>query len=335
MVHYTEQFYRDHQAGARSSARAVVPFIQRLLRPVSVVDIGCGVGTWLSVWQECGVGDVFGVDGAYVKPETLAIPAAQFRAHDLTKPLALERQFDLVMSLEVAEHLPAQYAARFVKTLTSLGSVVLFSAAIPHQGGVEHVNEQWPVYWAELFAQADFVAVDCVRRRFWHDAAVEWFYAQNAILYVHRAYLEQHAALQHELVPQTGPPLALVHPRKYLAELATVEQLRALAQDLVVIPAGETFILVDEARTDALLLTGRCWLPFPEHAGHYAGPPIDAAAALAELERLLDRGARWLVVTSPAFWWLEYYVEFNARLHSVHRCILSNERVKVFALHTH
>lgn len=332
MAQYTEQFYHAHKAGALSSARAVVPFVQQLLQPAAVVDVGCGSGAWLAVWRECGVTDVRGVDGAYVKPESLLIPAEQFTAHDLTQPLRLARQFDLVMSLEVAEHLPAEHAARFVQTLTALGPVVLFSAAIPQQGGVGHINEQWPQYWAELFTRFDYVAIDCLRRRCWHDPAVEWFYAQNMVLYAQRAFVAGHAALQRELINQSGPPPALVHPRKYLAELVAVEELRALAKDLAVIPAGEQFILLDEAQTDALLLAGRRWLPFPERNGHYAGPPVDAAETLAELERLQRGGARWLVVTAPAFWWLDYYTEFNARLQSAHRCVVTNERVKVFAL---
>lgn len=334
MTNYTEQFYRDHRAGALRSARAVVPFVQQLLQPASVVDVGCGSGAWLAAWRENGVTDVRGVDGAYVKPESLAIPAEQFTAHDLTQPLQLERQFDLVMSLEVAEHLPADNAAQFVRTLTTLGPVVLFSAAAPHQGGVEHINEQWPAYWAELFAQADFVAVDCLRRRFWHDAAVEWFYAQNLVLYARRDFVAQSAALQRELVNQSGLPPALVHPQKYLAELAAFEELRALAQDLAVIPAGEQFLLLDEAQSDSLLLAGRNWLPFPESGGHYAGPPADDAAALAELARWQHSGVRWLVVTAAAFWWLDFYAEFGAQLQSTQRCVLANARVRIFALHS-
>jgi SAM-dependent methyltransferase len=331
MTKYDEQFYRDHQAGARRAAQAVVPFVQQLLQPASVLDVGCGSGAWLAVWREAGVRDVHGVDGAYVNPATLLIPAEHFTAHDLTQPLQLERQFDLVMSLEVAEHLPVAHAARFVQMLTARGPVVLFSAAIPRQGGVEHLNEQWPAYWAELFAQAGFVALDCLRRRFWHDPAVEWFYAQNMVLYARREFAAKHAALQRELINQAGPPPAFVHPQKYLAELTAVDQLRSAAQDLAVIPAGEPFILIDEAQTDELLLAGRRWLPFPERNGYYAGLPADDAAARAELERQEQRGLRWLVVTAPAFWWLDYYAGLGERLQAVHRCVVASERLKIFA----
>jgi 2-polyprenyl-3-methyl-5-hydroxy-6-metoxy-1,4-benzoquinol methylase len=65
----------------------------------------------------------------------------------LIQPLDLEKEFDLVVSLEVAEHLPASAADQFVNTLVKHGKKILFSAAIPGQGGQDHLNEQWPDYW--------------------------------------------------------------------------------------------------------------------------------------------------------------------------------------------
>ena len=63
---------------------------------------------------------------------------------DLAQPLQIDRRFDLALSLEVAEHLPPECGSEFVQTLTDLSSVILFSAAIPFQGGTDHLNEQWP-----------------------------------------------------------------------------------------------------------------------------------------------------------------------------------------------
>jgi hypothetical protein len=93
----------------------------------------------------------WGVDGEYVNIKTLAIPEERFIPYDLKRPYRIDRAFDLVVSLEVAEHLPADCAETLVDSLTGLGSVVLFSAAIPYQGGEHHINEQWPEYWIRLF----------------------------------------------------------------------------------------------------------------------------------------------------------------------------------------
>jgi SAM-dependent methyltransferase len=213
---YGPEFFERLREGARRSARAVVPAVLEYVRPASVIDVGCGTGTWLSVFREAGMSDVWGVDGTYVDRALLEIPAERFLAHDLGEPLKLDRRFDLVVSLEVGEHLPAGSAEGFVRSLTGLGPVVLFSAAAPHQGGTHHINEQWPDYWAALFAESGFVAIDCLRRRFWADEAVEWWYAQNVIFYVDRGELERHPRLVEERRFSARLPLSLVHPKRFL-----------------------------------------------------------------------------------------------------------------------
>lgn len=143
---YNEGFFQYLQEGSKRSAEQIVPILLELIQPQSVIDVGCGTGTWLSVFCEHGIEDIWGVDGDYVQEEALEIPKDRFLSHDLTKPLALDRKFDLAISLEVAEHLPCDSAEAFVDSLTQLAPVILFSAAIPFQGGVGHVNEQWQEY---------------------------------------------------------------------------------------------------------------------------------------------------------------------------------------------
>jgi ribosomal protein L11 methylase PrmA len=66
---YTEQFYKDQRDSSRRSAREIVPLILTLIQPKSVIDVGCGVGTWLYVFKELGCKEIFGVDGDYVLPK--------------------------------------------------------------------------------------------------------------------------------------------------------------------------------------------------------------------------------------------------------------------------
>ena len=143
---YNRGFYMGQSAGSLESARQIVPIVLHLIRPKKVVDVGCGLGTWLSVFAEAGITDYLGVDGSYVPADMLLIPRDRFLAHDLTQPLQLPDRYDLAVSLEVAEHLPASCAEAFVESLTNLAPVVFFSAAVPFQGGTTHVNEQWPEY---------------------------------------------------------------------------------------------------------------------------------------------------------------------------------------------
>ena len=198
-----------------------MPLVLELVRPQSVVDVGCGSGTWLAEFARAGVADVMGVDSGNVSPEQLEIPVERFAVRDLSLGLELDRRFDLVVSLEVAEHLPPESAEVFVAALTALGPLVLFSAAIPHQGGVNHVNEQWPDYWAHLFAAHDHLPIDCLRRKIWDEEDVDWWYAQNLLLYAHRNELARRPELQREAALTGERPLALVHPRKYLDLIAS------------------------------------------------------------------------------------------------------------------
>ncbi|HZS08536.1 MAG TPA: methyltransferase domain-containing protein [Blastocatellia bacterium] len=330
---YNEQFYQDLRGRARSSAREVVPLVIELIRPRSVIDVGCGVGTWLSVFGELGVEDVMGVDGEYVNREMLEIPGERFVPFDLSRPLGLERRFDLVMSLEVAEHLPPESAESFVASLTAHGPVVLFSAAIPFQGGTHHVNEQWPEYWARLFAAAGYEVIDCFRKRIWDNERVEWFYAQNLLLFVERGHLEKSPALKNEREQTRVAQLALVHPRKYLDVIEWTSRLHETIQELgAVIPLEDAFILVDEDQFGGLLRATRRAIPFPEQDGYYAGPPADGGAALGEFERLRAAGAKFIAFAWPAFWWLDYYAELGRHLRTKFPPVLENDRIVVFDL---
>ncbi len=188
MYEYNDDFYRYLASFAARSARVVVPRLLASLPLRSVVDFGCGQGAWLSVWRSAGV-SVVGVDGPYVDPNQLLIDATAFHAADLAMPIDLGRRFDLVQSLEVAEHLPATKAEQFIATLTAHGPCVLFSAAVPGQGGENHINEQPLGYWRAIFRNRGYVAIDYLRPQLVSDAAVEPSYRYNIMLYVDETHL--------------------------------------------------------------------------------------------------------------------------------------------------
>jgi SAM-dependent methyltransferase len=216
---YTEAFYLGNKAGSRGAAAQIVPHVIELMRPHaprSVVDFGCGIGTWLSVFKEHGAEEIVGVDGDWVRRENSLIAGCEFIAADFTAPTQLGRAFDLVISMEVAEHIPAKHAESFVDTLTSHGGIVLFSAAIPFQGGVSHVNEQWPAYWAALFAARGYLPADCLRGKFWNNPQVPWWYAQNCMFFVREEELSGYPLLQEARRHTSNPPQALIHPARYL-----------------------------------------------------------------------------------------------------------------------
>jgi SAM-dependent methyltransferase len=183
MHSYDTDFYRYVASFAVRSAEQTVVLLISVLPMKSVVDFGCGEGAWLSVWAKAGA-EVVGVDGDYVDRQRLMVGADRFHAADLSRPIDLGRQFDLVQSLEVAEHLPAASADGFVETLTRHGPIVMFSAAVPGQGGEHHINEQPLEYWRERFRARGYVPVDYIRPQVAGNLQVQIWYRCNMLLYV-------------------------------------------------------------------------------------------------------------------------------------------------------
>jgi SAM-dependent methyltransferase len=328
---YTENFFRELQDGSYRSAKEIVPLVLELVQPKSVIDIGCGAGTWLSAFKEFGIEEICGVDGDYVDAKILKIPKEQFLSLDLSKPFYLRRQFDLVLSLEVAEHLPPESAGIFIDSLTRLGPVILFSAAIPQQGGTQHMNEQWPDYWVKFFQHKGYLVIDCIRKRIWQNANVEWWYAQNVLLFVRTDHLDRHLLLKKEFENTTLSQLSIVHPRKYLDLVRWIDRMYLAAHDIAAtVPAGDAFILVDDEHFGGLVTSGRRTIPFLEREGRYGGSPPNDETAIREVERLRQSGANFIVFAWPAFWWLDCYKGFNQYLRSLFRCTLENERLVAF-----
>jgi SAM-dependent methyltransferase len=207
---YDDAFYTELDHEVRASAEVVVPIVVDRLHPASVLDVGCGRGSWLRVFADAGVPDIFGVDGPHISPSDLEIPADRFLAHDLDARLDLGRRFDLAVCLEVGEHLDERVAPTLVASLVAHAPVVLFSAAIPAQGGAGHVNERWPSYWAEHFRTHGYNAIDLVRPLVWSDDRVAFWYAQNTVLYA-----DGSRPNPVDVAP-VASPMDLVHPRLYL-----------------------------------------------------------------------------------------------------------------------
>ncbi len=224
---------KGQKDSSRSSARVVLGELFGLLGtiPASIADVGCGVGTWLRVALDLGAKTAVGFDGDWIPRTELEISEECFIPCDLSRSAALglprpesmkSAAYDLVMSLDVAEHFPGEFAADFVAMLCNASELVIFSGAAPFQGGVNHVNEQWPSYWSELFLQNGFECFDPIRERVWLRTEVDWWYSQNVLIFAKGA---AGAKLRAKVNP-VRQPLPLVHPRKYLLQVAAENELR-------------------------------------------------------------------------------------------------------------
>lgn len=215
VIPYTSEFYHELDDTAGPSAAVIIPLILDVMSVNSVVDIGCGNGGWLSKFKANGIDTIKGIDGNWIDESLLNISTEDFSRADLSQPLNIDGAFDLSMSLEVAEHLPTERAEGFVKTLTSSAPVVLFSAAIPGQGGLNHINEQWPAYWAKLFAAQGYQPVDFLRLAVWNNADVTWWYKQNLLMFASEAALAAAPKLAQKAKDSPVVPYALVHPERF------------------------------------------------------------------------------------------------------------------------
>lgn len=177
-IHYSE--LHDIQ-----SAKEILPKLFELVKVKSVLDVGCGTGSWLKIINDYGVVDYQGIDGVLCQASQMHIESSKVKEQDLDLNFDLQRKFDLVISLEVAEHLHPSSAEKFIANLTRHADLILFSAAIPFQGGQNHLNEQWTdSYWVNIFKKFNYFPTDLLRSNIWSNEKIHWWYRQNIVLFV-------------------------------------------------------------------------------------------------------------------------------------------------------
>jgi hypothetical protein len=244
-VSFSEEVYAQIRKGCQDSAAAVVPAVIDLVAPKTVVDVGGGEGWWGQEFRrhECQVvvldSSVPEMDPVEVDVGMMVPGEIQYRHLDLADPRGQmipfppSGRYDLAVCLEVAEHLPEERAEGLVHALCDLAPVVLWSAAIPGQGGRGHINEQWPEYWAGHFWNNNMLATSAIREAFWDDYRVEPWYRQNMLFYAPPDWYEDRPEFTTpfgEKFPlvYTNHPASLVHPEIYGWRVAERDRLNAI-----------------------------------------------------------------------------------------------------------
>ena len=214
--HYDREFFDFVEGSAGRSAR---PFLNSFVQvafggapPTSVLDVGCASGVWLAEWSHIGVKEVVGVDKDYVPRSKLAIPAGAFRAVDISQPFDLRQHFDLVLCLEVAEHIPDAHSDTLIDNLCRHGDLIMFSAAIPGQGGEFHVNEQPYEYWRAKFAVRGYAVFDCARRPVAGLKEIEPWYRFNTFLFANEDGQSRLSYSARRDIVEASKPLEILAP---------------------------------------------------------------------------------------------------------------------------
>ena len=218
---YSDRFYDNQRNGSMRSAEIILRLLYEIYQPNSVIDIGCGLGTWLSVAESLGSKRLRGMDGDWVSSDKLLSKNIDFTAVDIEHEIEFNEKYDLCISLEVAEHLPPRQARPFVASLCKASNVVLFSSAIKHQGGTNHVNEQWQSYWIELFQHSGFECFDIFRSATWDNNEVDWWYRQNIFLFINLKELPVNLDIN-QLRSMEKPIQNIIHPENYESKTSLV-----------------------------------------------------------------------------------------------------------------
>ena len=187
---YNEEFWRaNHGDYNYRSAKIILPILFNRYKPNSIIDIGCGIGTWLKAANELGVNKFIGIDGNEIEENFLLVSRKYIKIDNLeTHKNTNNEKYDLAISVEVAEHLHNNCSVNFAETLTSYSDVILFSAAIPYQEGEHHINCQPPQFWVDIFKKYGY---DCYDFR--NDLMNMWekinpCYSQNILLFAKEKY---------------------------------------------------------------------------------------------------------------------------------------------------
>lgn len=235
MFQYDESFYKFIEQ-TKMDEQIIMPLIIQWIAPKSIVDFGCAEGAWLreALRQNSRI-DILGLDGDYIDKKRLKISEKNFKEVDLRKPISLEHRFELAISTEVAEHLEEESVDVFIDNITKASDRILFSAAIPGQGGVHHVNEQWQSYWVKKFEKRGYYCDFSIRNYFWNMSQISGWRRQNLLFFSKE---EKNIVLEKQLVD-------VIHPEEELRRKERDEK-RVIDRMKYYILHPEIYIKLDE-----------------------------------------------------------------------------------------
>ncbi len=180
---YDKNFYDNQVDGSVKSGLIILEYLFQFFKPKSMIDFGCGRGSWLYAAEKLGVERLVGLDGDWVDQSSLLPEKMTFHQIDFTKLTADFGKFDLAVSVEVAEHFEEQYSQSFIERLSNHSDSIVFGAARPGQGGTNHVNEQEQSYWIDKFKGLGYQVYDLIRPAVWQNKDVEFWYSQNTFFF--------------------------------------------------------------------------------------------------------------------------------------------------------
>lgn len=132
--------------------------IKSLIPAKTVLDAGCAKGFLVEALREQGM-EAYGVDiSSSAIGEAYESIKPYVRVGSLTEPL--NQRYDLIVTIEVIEHIPASDALKAIANLCAASDDILFSSSPFDYDEPTHINVHPPEYWAVQFAKHGFFR-DC------------------------------------------------------------------------------------------------------------------------------------------------------------------------------
>lgn len=156
---YTSKYYNRHLESYRKWENEVGRSIVKTLQPQSILDIGCGVGSYLEGALQYGCKDILGLDVSFETAKEFLTPeiSPYIKYGDATKPLDLNRKFKCVMSFETGEHIESDKTGVFIDNLCKHSSkYIILTAAPPGQAGTGHINLREKKFWISEVTKRNF-----------------------------------------------------------------------------------------------------------------------------------------------------------------------------------
>lgn len=123
----------------------------------TILDFGCSRGLMVKTLNELGY-DCYGIDATQHKNMIPEYLDKIFNSTDFRDEFDLNRKFDLIICMEVAEHIECPFSSVLVKNITKHSDLIYFSACPPdtNKPHIHHPNEQPMEFWVNLFKYYDF-----------------------------------------------------------------------------------------------------------------------------------------------------------------------------------
>ena len=183
---YDEAYFERQDLAMATSAEGIAASVRTLLPDVrTVVDVGCGSGAVLAALERVGISGS-GLEYADAALNRCRAKGLKVQKFDIESEPPPGLRGDLALSTEVAEHLPAERADAFVDLLIGIADTVVMTAAVPGQGGTDHVNEQPNSYWIAKFEARGLAhdpAVTQAWRHDWTSRGVDSHRARNVMVF--------------------------------------------------------------------------------------------------------------------------------------------------------